>query len=59
MQVVPQSLEIDKELTQWLQQAEVVVEEALLGWNAATLEVVIDAAGPLTQGQLEGLGAPS
>ena len=34
-----------------------MVEEAHQKRDVATLEVVIEAAGPLTQGQLEGLGA--
>ena len=33
------------------------MEEARQGRDAATLEVVMEAAGPLTRGQLEGLGA--
>ena len=33
------------------------MEEARQGRDAATLEVVMEAAGPLTHGQLEGLGA--
>ena len=32
------------------------MEEACLGQNDATLEVVMEAASPLPQGQLEGLG---
>ena len=32
------------------------VEEARQGKDAATLEVVVEAAGPLMHGQLEGLG---
>ena len=34
------------------------MEEVLLGGDAANLEVVREAAGLLTQGQLEGLGSP-
>ena len=34
-----------------------MAEEARQGRDAATLEVVMEAAGPLTHGQLEGLGA--
>ena len=34
-----------------------MAEEARQGRDAATLEVVMEAAGPLTRGQLEGLGA--
>ena len=33
-----------------------MAEEAHQGSDVATLEVVIEAAGPLTHGQLEGLG---
>ena len=33
------------------------MEESCQGRDAATLEVVMNAAGPLTHGQLEGLGA--
>ena len=50
--------EVDKELVQWLQQEKVAAEKAWLRWDAAALEVVIEAAGPLTQGQLEGLAGP-
>ena len=32
------------------------MEEACQGRDAATLEVVMEVAGPLTCGQLEGLG---
>ena len=52
----PPPLEIDKELAWQLQQEEVVAEESWLGWEVATLEVVMEAAGPLTWGQLESLG---
>ena len=55
--VEPPPPEMDKELVQWLQQ-EVVVEEVRLGQDTITLEVVREAAGPLMQGQLEGLGGP-
>ena len=55
----PLAPEIDKELAQWLQQEEVVVEEVWLGGYAATLEVVREAIGLLTWGQVEGLGGPS
>ena len=43
----PPPLEMDKELAQWLQQEEVVAEEAQLGWDTTTLEVVREAAGLL------------
>ena len=42
-----------------LQVQEVEEEEARRGQDAATLEVVREAAGPMTWGQVEGLGAPS
>ena len=38
---------------------EVAAEEASQGRGAATLKVVIKAAGPLTDGHLEGLGGPT
>ena len=49
--------EMDKELACQLQEEEMVVEEAWLEQDAATLEVVIEATSPLTCSQLEGLGA--
>ena len=52
IQVVQLPPETDEELMQWLQQEEVVAEVAQLGWDAATLEVVMKAAGPLTWGQV-------
>ena len=55
----PLPLEMDKELVWQLQQEEVVVEEVRLVWYATTLEVVVEAAGPLMWGQLEGLAGPS
>ena len=36
-----------------------MVEETWLGRDAATLEVVMEAAGPVMRCQLEGLGAPT
>ena len=48
---------MDKELARRLQAEEVVAEDAHQGRDAATLEVVMEATGPLTHGQLEGLGA--
>ena len=50
--------ETDKEMAQRLQ-AQEEEEEARRGQDAATLVVVREAAGPMTQGQVEGLGAPS
>ena len=41
-----------------LQAQEVEAEAARRGADAATLAVVREAAGPLTRGQVEGLGAP-
>ena len=38
---------------------EVAAGEECQGRGAATLEVVMEAAGPLTCGQLEGLEAPT
>ena len=43
---------MDEELVQQLQEEEVAVEEAQLGRNIATSEVVMEATGPLMQGQL-------
>ena len=42
-----------------LQAQEMEAEAARRGADAATLAVVREAAGPLTRGQVEGLGAPS
>ena len=42
---------------QWLQAEELVAEEAHQERDVAALEMVMEAAGPLTCGQLEGLGA--
>ena len=44
--------EMGKDLVQQLQWEEVVVEEACLGQDSATLEVVREATGQLMQGQL-------
>ena len=44
--------QMDEKLVQQLQEEEVAVEEAQLGRNIATSEVVMEAAGPLMQGQL-------
>ena len=52
-------LQMGKELAWWLEQEEVAAEEAWLGQDIATLEVVREAAGLLMRGQLEGLGGPS
>ena len=57
MELLP--LEMDEELMQWLQDEEVAAEQARRGQDAATLAVVREAAGPLTQGQVEGLAGPS
>ena len=48
----------DEELVCHLQVEKLVVEEAHQGRDAATLEVVMEAATLLTHGQLEGLGVP-
>ena len=52
-------LEMDEELMWWLQEEEVEAEWMWQGQEAATLVVVREAAGPLMQGQLEGLVGPS
>ena len=51
-------LETDEEMARCLQ-AQEEEEEARRGQDAATLEVVREAAGPMMWGQVEGLGAPS
>ena len=56
---VTHPLETDEEMAQRLQAQEEEEEEARRGQNAATLEVVREAAGPMMRGQVEGLGAPS
>ena len=48
--------EIDKTLLCKLQVEEWVAKEARQGKDAATLEVVMEAAEPLTHSQLEGFG---
>ena len=53
----PPLAEMDKELACWLQAEEVVVEKAHQGRDATTLEVLMEAAGLLMHGKLEGLGA--
>ena len=50
--------ETDEEMTRHLQAQEEEEEEARRGQDAATLAVVREAAGPMTWGQVEGLGAP-
>ena len=55
----PPPPEMDKELAQQLQQGEVVEEEVQLERDATTVEVVMEAAGLLMWGQLEGLAGPS
>ena len=52
MQAVPLPLETDKELMWRLKEEEVAVEEVQLGRDAATLEVVLEAASPLMWGQV-------
>ena len=54
---MPPPAKTDKELVGWLQAEELVVEEAHQVKDAATLKVVMEAAGPLILVQLEGLGA--
>ena len=57
MQVTPPP-EMDEEMARRLQ-AQEEEEEARRGQDAAALAVVREAAGPMTQGQVEGLEAPS
>ena len=47
------------EMVQHLQREEQEAERAWRGQDAATLAVVREVAGPLMQGQVEGLGTPS
>ena len=49
----------DEEMVRHLQAQEEEEEEARRGQDAATLEVVREAAGPMMWGQVEGLGVPS
>ena len=51
--------ETDKKMARCLQQEEQEAERAWRGQDAATLAVVREATGPLTRGQVEGLGGPS
>ena len=51
--------ETDEEMARHLQAQEEEKEEVRRGQDAGTLAVVREAAGPKTQGQVEGLGAPS
>ena len=50
--------ETDEEMARRLQVQEEEEEEARRGADAATLAVVREAAGPMTQGQVEELEAP-
>ena len=52
IKVALQPLETDEELVWQLQKEEVAAEEVRLGRDAATLELVIEAAGPLMWGQV-------
>ena len=45
-----------KDLAYWLLAEELAVEKTLQGRDVATFEVVMEAAGLATYGQLEGLG---
>ena len=56
---MPPPPETDEEMARRLQAQEVAEEAARRGADAATLAVVREAAGPLTRGQVEELGAPS
>ena len=49
----------NEELACWLQVEKLVAEEVRQGRDAAALEVVMEAAGPLRCGQLEGLWVPA
>ena len=51
--------ETDEVMTWCLQWEEQEEEQVQRGQDAATLAVVREAAGPLMQGQVEGLKAPS
>ena len=55
-QVAPKPQVNDVEL---VQEAEVTTEQTWQGWDAANLETVVEAAGPLTYGQMEGLKWPT
>ena len=52
-------LEMDQAMVRHLQWEEQEVEWAQRGQDVATLVVVREDAGPLMQGQVEGLGGPS
>ena len=52
----PPPAKTDEELACQLQAEELAAENAHQGRDAATLELVMQAAGPSTHGQLEGLG---
>ena len=52
MQAMLPPPEMDKELAQELQEEEVAEEEVQLGRDTTTLEVVMEAASPLTWGQV-------
>ena len=51
--------ETDEELVCRLWVEEVMEEEAHQGRDAANLEMVMEAARPITRNQLAGLGAPT
>ena len=51
--------EMDEVMVQHLQREEQEAEQVHRGQDTATLQVVREAAGPLTQGQVEGLVAHS
>ena len=51
--------EMDEAMVQYLQREEQEEEQAWRGQATATLVVVREAAGPMTQGQVEGLVGPS
>ena len=51
--------EMDEAMVRCLQREEQEAEQAWRGQDAATLQVVREAPGPLMRGQVEGLEAPS
>ena len=56
---LPPPAEMEKELAHRLQVQKLAAEEAPQGRDVATFELVMEAAGPLMHGQLEGLGVCS
>ena len=52
--MVPLPPEMDKELVRQLQQEDIAAGKVHLGWDTATLEVVMEAAALQMWGQKEG-----